>query len=153
MRKPTHADAELLLRLYEIRREPELRQARAWFLTDFKPAGWPEIKTRYISHSEEDRHFRMTVSYWEMVGTLVNSGVVHPGLFFDHTGEDIVTWDRCKAWIAEARADLRPNYLHQFETLVRDHLAYRVKSIAAYQAAQRGTPSASARTSKRRGRR
>lgn len=152
MRKPTHADAQLLLHLYEIRREPELRQARAWFLTEFKPTGWAEIKSRYITHSDEDRHFRMTVSYWEMVGTLVNRGLLQPELFFDHTGEDIVTWDRCKSWIAEARADLRPNYLHQFETMVQNHLAYRVKGIAAYQAA-RQRKMAAARPRVRRGRR
>jgi len=152
MRKPTHADAELLLRLYEIRREPELRQARAWFLTEFKPASWAEIKSRWLSHADEDRHVRMTISYWEMVGTLVNRGVLHPDLFFDHTGEDIVTWNRCKAWIAEARADMRPNYLHQFETLVRAHEAHRAKGIAAYQAAQQKaaqTPKPKARRGRR----
>lgn len=136
MRKPTHSDAELLLHLYEIRREPELRQARAWFLSEFKPASWAEIKSRWLTHSEEDRHFRMTVGYWEMVGTLVNRGVLHPELFFDHTGEDIVTWDRCKGWIVDARADMRPNYLHQFETLALAHGAYRARGIAAYQALQ-----------------
>jgi hypothetical protein len=134
MSKPTHADAELLLHLYEIRREPELRRARAWFLTEFKPAGWAEIKARYLSHSEEDRHFRMTTSYWEMVGTLVNRGVLSDELFFDHTGEDIVTWERCKAWIADARADIRPTYMYQFERLVLAHQAFRARSIAAYQA-------------------
>ena len=153
MRKPTHADAQLLLHLYEIRREPELRQARAWFLTEFNPTGWAEIKSRYITHSDEDRHFRMTVSYWEMVGTLVNRGLLQPELFFDHTGEDIVTWDRCKPWIAEARADLRPNYLHQFETMVQNHLAFRAKGIAAYQAAQQRKVAAAARPRVRRGRR
>ena len=137
MRKPTHADAQLLLHLYEIRRDPELRQARAWFLTEFKPSGWAEIKSRYLTHADEDRHFRMTVSYWEMVGTLVNRGLLHPELFFDHTGEDIVTWDRCKPWIADARADLRPTYLHQFEAMVQAHAASRAKGIAAYQEAQR----------------
>ena len=131
MRKPVHADAELLLRLYEIRRDPELRQARKWFLTEFKPAGWADIKSRYLSHSDEDRWFRMTTSYWEMVGTLVNRGVLHSELFFDHTGEDIVTWERCKAWIADARADIRPTYLYQFERLVADHLAFRKKTSAA----------------------
>lgn len=136
MRKPTHADAELLLKLYEVRRDPELRRARAWFLTEFKPGSWAEIKARYLSHSEEDRWMRMTVSYWEMVGTLVNRGVLHPELFFEHTGEDIVSWNRCKAVMADARADMRPNYLHQFETMVRAHEAHRAKSIAAYQAAQ-----------------
>ena len=149
MRKPTHADAQLLLHLYEIRREPELRQARAWFLTEFKPANWSEVKSRWLSHADEDRHFRMTVSYWEMVGTLVNRGVLHPELFFDHTGEDIVCWDRCKPWIAEARADMRPNYLHQFETMVLAHGQFRARSIAAYQAA-RQRPAATAAAPRRR---
>lgn len=132
MRKPVHADAELLLRLYETRRDPELRQARKWFLTEFKPAGWTDIKSRYLSHSDEDRWFRMTTSYWEMVGTLVNRGVLHSELFFDHTGEDIVTWERCKSWIADARSDIRPTYLYQFERLVADHLAFRKQASAAY---------------------
>ena len=130
-RKPTHADAELLLRLYEIRRDPELRRARQWFLKDFQPSGWEEIQARYLSHSDEDRWFRMTISYWEMVGTLVNRGVLHSDLFFDHTGEDVVTWARCESWIADARADIRPTYLHQFEKMVKGHLAFRAKQNAA----------------------
>ena len=134
MRKPTHADAELLLHLYDIRREPELRRARQWFLTDFKPSGWMEIKLRYLTHTDEDRHFRMTTSYWEMVGGLVNRDVLHPDLFFDHTGEDIVTWERCKPWIAEARADIRPTYLYQFQRMVEAHQAFRARTIAAFTA-------------------
>ena len=150
MRKPTHADAELLLHLHEIRREPELRQARAWFLSEFKPTTWADIKSRWLSHGEEDRHFRMTVSYWEMVGALVNRGVLHPELFFDHTGEDIVTWNRCKALIPDARTDMRPNYLHQFETLVAAHEAYRAKGIAAYQAARERKAAAASKPRPRR---
>jgi hypothetical protein len=140
MRKPAHADADLLLRLYEMRREPELRRARQWFLTDFKPESWVEIKLRYLTHSDEDRYFRMTTSYWEMIGSLVNRGVLHPDLFFDHTGEDIVTWERCKPWIAEARADIRPTYLYQFERLVQAHQAFRARTIAEYQASSAALP-------------
>jgi hypothetical protein len=136
MRKPNHADAELLLRLYEIRRDPELRRARAWFLTEFKATSWSEIHARYLSHDEADRYFRMTTSYWEMVATLVNRGVLHAELLFDAGGEHIVTWDRCTPWIAEARAALRPTYLYQLEKLVADHRAFRARTIAAYQAAQ-----------------
>jgi hypothetical protein len=138
MRKATHADAELLLHLYEVRREPELRAARKWFLTGFDGADWGTIKARYLSHDDHDRWFRMTTSYWEMVGTVVNQGVLHPGLFFDHTGEDIVTWERCKPWIAAARADIRVTYLYQFEQLVEAHQAWRKKTIAAFKAAPRG---------------
>lgn len=138
MRKPTSADAELLLHLYEIRRENELRVARKWFLTDFKPAGWTEIKARFLSHTDEDRWFRMTVSYWELVGTLLHHGTLHPGLFFEHTGEDIVTWDRCLPWIAEAREHVRPNYLFRFEQMVEAHKAFRVKSVAEFKRAPKG---------------
>jgi hypothetical protein len=134
MRKPTHADAELLLRLYEIRRDPELRQARQWFLTEFQGTAWATVKARYLSHDEADRWFRMTTSYWELVGTLVQRGVLHAELFFDHTGEDIVTWERCKPWVEEARRDLRPTYLYQFERMVAAHQAFRQRTIAAYQA-------------------
>jgi hypothetical protein len=144
MAKPTHADAELLLHLYEIRRDPELRRARKWFLTDFKPGEWSEIQATYLSHSDEDRWFRMTISYWELVGTLVNRGALHRELFFDHTGEDVVTWNKCKSWIAGARADIRPSYLYQFEKLVADHLEYRARLNARFQAS-RGTADAPAR--------
>ena len=149
-RKPTHADADLLLRLYEVRREPELRRARQWFLTEFKPASWGEIKARYLTHSMEDRWFRMTISYWEMVGTLVNRGVLHDDLFFDHTGEDVVTWARCEPWIAEARADIRPTYLYQFERMVTAHLAFRARANAAFtKSATRVRPKSAPRPSRR----
>jgi hypothetical protein len=138
MRKPNHADAELLIRLYELRREPEFRKARAWFLTEFKVQSWDEIKVGYLQHSERDRWFRQVVTYWEMVATLVNRGVLHPDLLFDSTGEDVVTWERCKPWIEGARASIRPTYLYHFETMVKDHLAFRARGIAAWNAATSG---------------
>jgi hypothetical protein len=128
MRKPTHADAELLLHLYEMRREPELRRARKWFMSEFTPTTWADIKSRYLSNEDEDRWYRMTTSYWEMLGTLVNRGVLHGELFFDHTGEDIVTWNKIATLIPDARADIRPTYLFQFEKLVADHQAYRKRT-------------------------
>ena len=146
-KKPTHADADLLLKLYEIRREPELRRARKWFLSEFQPSGWPEIKARYLSHTDEDRWFRMTISYWEMVGTLVNRGVLNADLFFDHTGEDVVTWERCKPWLEGVRADIRPTYLHNFEKLVAGHLAFRAKLNAAH--SKQAGPKARPRPKKR----
>ena len=154
MAKPTPSDAELLLHLYEVRREPELRRARQWFLTEFKPGEWSEIKSRYLSHSDEDRWFRMTTSYWEMLATIVNRGALHAELFFDHTGEDIVTWERIKTLIPDARADIRPTYLFQLEKLVLAHQAYRKKTVAAAQSAAKksgsnGSGGAAVRATKR----
>jgi len=139
MTKPTHADAQLLLHLYEMRREPELRRARKWMMSEFKATTWADIKSRYLTNVDEDRWFRMTTSYWEMLATIVNRGALHAELFFDHTGEDIVTWDRVKGLVADARADIRPTYLFQLEKLVTDHQAYRKRSIAAAQKAPAGS--------------
>ena len=148
MRKPTHADAELLIRLYELRRDPEMRRARQWFLSEFKAENWTEIKLRYLTHSDEDRYFRMTTSYWELVGAVVNRGVLHSELFFDHTGENIVCWERCKPWIAEARADIRPSYLYQFEHMVEAHQAFR-KRINAQALARAGSAAPAVTRSRR----
>lgn len=138
MRKPTHADAELMLHLYEMRRDPELRRARMWLVSEFKATTWADIKSRYLSSVDEDRWFRMATSYWEMVGALVNRGVMHPELFFDHTGEDVVSWERIKSVIPDARADIRPTYLMQFEKMVMAHQAYRKRTNeAALKAAAR----------------
>src|SRR5499427_3213189 len=142
MPKPTHADADLLLKLYEMRREPELRRARKWMMSEFKATTWADIKSRYLSNVDEDRWFRMTASYWEMLATMVNRGTLHAELFFDHTGEDIVTWERIKTLIPDARADLRPTYLGQFEKLVLAHQAYRKRTSAAALAGAGRTPAA-----------
>lgn len=152
MAKPTHADAELLLHLYEIRREPELRQARKWLLTEFKSTTWAEVKARYLSHVDEDRWFRMATGYWEMVATVVNRGTLHAELFFDHTGEDIATWDRIKGVIPDARADIRPTYLIQFEKLVAAHQAYRKLTTAQALAGRGGAAAAPGSSPRRRAR-
>jgi hypothetical protein len=153
MRKPTPADAELLLRLYDLRRERELRRARHWFLSEFKPRGWDDIGAAYLSHSDEDRWFRQTTAYWEMVATLVNRDLLHAELFFDHTGEDIQVWERCKPWVAGARAALRPTYLIQLERLVNEHQAYRARTNSEAVAARgaRSRTAARRRTRTRRG--
>jgi hypothetical protein len=142
MRKPTHDDAMLLLKLYELRREPEMRAARSWVMTN-PPLTWEELKDRYLSHEEHDRYVRMVSSYWQMVGTLVNRGILHAEIFFEHTGEDIVAWEKCARWIEGARRDIRTTYCGEFEQLVKSHQAYRARKIAELE--HRAAPGAGGR--------
>ena len=143
MRKPTHADAELLLKLYDLRREPELRRARDWFAGQaFEgPEAVVEI---YNSGSEEDRWLRMLITYWDMVCALVNHGVLHEELFFDTNGEDIFVWKKCEPWIGAVRAKMRPTYVHNLETCAIRHAAWRQKKIDKHnrRAATAGEPGA-----------
>ncbi|MGH9444165.1 MAG: DUF4760 domain-containing protein [Terriglobia bacterium] len=93
---PDHHDAELLLRLYELRREERLRRARDWFMREFQADPPEELLKRYPLGSDENTSFRMTVSYWEMAASLLNHGLINEGLFFENTMELLVVWIKLK---------------------------------------------------------
>ena len=84
----TPADAEIILRLYELRTEAELRKARAWMMSEF----WPSTAEEYFAVAENpaDPHnawLRQVISYWEMAAALVLHGAVSAELFVDCNGE------------------------------------------------------------------
>jgi len=130
MSKPTAQDADLILRLYELRREPEMRRARAFMISEFGAASWEEVRPHYLTGDELDRHFRMATSYWEMVASFVNRGLIDEDLFFDTHGEDIVIWNKVKGLVAGARKHIRPTWLWNLERMARRHQAWREHSYA-----------------------
>lgn len=87
MSQVTHEEVNLMLRLYELRREPRLRQARAWFVNHFHPSSPDEIREKYPQGSEENNNIRMTMSYWDMVAGIVNRGLINDDIFFENNGE------------------------------------------------------------------
>jgi len=127
--KPTPQDADLILRLYELRRDPEMRRARSFMISEFNAATWEEIRPHYLTGNELDRHFRMATSYWEMVAAFVNRGLIDEDLFFDTHGEDIVVWNKVKGLVQEARQHIRPTWLWNLERMARRHLAWREHSF------------------------
>jgi len=115
---PDHHDAELLLRLYELRREEKLRKAREWILSGFEAASVGELFKKYPRGSEENASFRMTVGYWDMAASLVNNGLIKEEFFFENTTEFWVTWLCLKPLLAEMRGILKnPFYAKNLETL------------------------------------
>ena len=103
MGQVTHEQVNLMLRLYELRREPRLRQARAWFVDHFHPSSPEEIREKYPMGSEENANIRMTVSYWDMVADTVNRGLIDD-IFFEHNGEIWIVWDRIRNIVPAWRA-------------------------------------------------
>ncbi|HTV57124.1 MAG TPA: hypothetical protein VMI06_19685 [Terriglobia bacterium] len=101
--KPDHHDAELLLKLYELRREEKLRRAREWFVQHFQSEPTEELVQRYPPGSEENAFFRMAVGYWEMAASLLNHGLIHEDLFFENTMEMLVVWSKLKPAAASVR--------------------------------------------------
>lgn len=129
MSKATPQDAELILRLYELRRDPELRRARSFMLSEFGAKSWDEIRPHYMTGDELDRHFRMATSYWEMVAAFVNRGLLNEDLFFDTHGEGLVLWNKIKAIMPEARKHVRPTYLWNLERMARRQQTWREQSF------------------------
>jgi len=84
----TPADAEIILKLYELRTEAEMRKARAWMTGEF----WPETAEEFlaVASNPKDPHnawFRQVITYWEMAAAMVLHGAVSAELFVDCNGE------------------------------------------------------------------
>ena len=115
-RPPTHADAELMLRLYDMRREPRLREARRWFMKSFHVSTIEEFQKLCPPGSEENASYRMVVSYWEMAASFVNHGILHEELFFENNQELLFIWERIRELVPKGRAlQKNPKQLFNFE--------------------------------------
>ncbi len=100
---PDNYDAELLLRLYDLRREEKLRQAREWFIREFRAESLEDFNRRYPVGSQENTYFRMVVSYWDMAASIVNNGLINEEFFFENTSEFYVVWSKAKPLAPVAR--------------------------------------------------
>jgi hypothetical protein len=103
MPQATYQDAELVLRLYEMRREERMRAARAWFVANFKVASLAEAMEKFPPGSDTNAYFRMVSSYWEMAASFIVRGVLHEELFFENSGEMLLVWERVKPVVGDFR--------------------------------------------------
>lgn len=113
MGEVTHEHANLLLRLYELRREPRLREARSWAVTHFDAQSLEEMAQKYPFGSDADTNLRMTVSYWEMAAGLVNRGLIDSELFFESSGEAWIIWDRIRGIVPAMRTKFKNPHLYE----------------------------------------
>ncbi len=104
MSKATYDDVNLILRLYDMRREEKLRAARVWFVTNFKAKTVAEMNALAAPGTEANAYFRQSTSYWDMVASFITSGVLNQELFFQSGRELLLFWLRLKPIVAEYRA-------------------------------------------------
>ena len=98
------SDADVIMRLYELRREEKIRKARSWFFGNFKGIKSSEEFMKIApSGSDENAWFRMVVSYWDMAAGFVNSGAVNADLYFRSSNEMLFVWIRASEVILELR--------------------------------------------------
>lgn len=114
----TPADAEIILKLYELRTEAVMRQARAWVTGEF----WPRTADEFfaVMGNPADPHnpfLRQVLSYWEMAAALVLHGAVSAELFMDCNGEGIFLLAKF-APILDAIRDKNPAFMAKTSELI-----------------------------------
>ena len=112
-----HDDAELILKLYDLRREPVMREARNWIFT-FNPTSMQDVIEALMG--EHSGHYRMVISYWDMAAALVNNGAIDETLFNETNGEHIFVYAKIEPVLEDIRTAFgSPDFLRNLETLVK----------------------------------
>lgn len=111
-------NAQLLLQIYDLRREDRLRRARAWLIGSFWAENLNDFNSVCAPGSDENAFYRQATTYWETVSVIVNRGMLDEDLYFESTTEGLFTWLRVKNVALEMRkARKNPLILRNLETL------------------------------------
>src|SRR5436853_2417973 len=124
--QPTYDDANLILKLYEMRREPRLREARKFI------GGMRALKSReeFLAAcppgSEENASFRMVVTYWDMAASFVVTGILNKELFFRANNLELVfVWEKLRMALPEIReAGKNPTQYRHLEEVAAEFIEY-----------------------------
>ena len=145
-----YESARLNLQLFDLRREPALREARTWFLTEFTPEGFAELAT--IAGGARNASFRMVLGYWDMAASLVTSGAIDSAAFRAAHSEVFLTLAKVYPFLAELRtATGEPDFCRHVEAVVlaepnaEEIMARRREAALAAAKARASNPSPSGR--------
>jgi hypothetical protein len=137
--------AQLNLQLFELRREPVLREARAWFLNDFNPETVAELAE--VVSGERNASFRMVLGYWDLAASLVTTGAIDAEAFRAAHSEVFATFGKIKPFLAELRTGSdEPAFCTHLEAVVMGApdadaiMVRRCNAIRAAAKARRSTP-------------
>ena len=120
-----YKDADLILKLYDLRREKTMRDARNWFFT-FNPKGKEDFID--VLTSDKSGLYRMVISYWDMACSLVNNGAIDPQMFNDANGEHLFVYAKIEPFLSGLREEMgNPNVLGHLEKVVKECPDYETK--------------------------
>ncbi len=127
MRDPDRGDVDLVLKLYDLRREKEMRKART-FIGGFEPKTVDDVKAVAMNWKhKENAHFRQVLTYWGMVADFVNRGFLHPEMFAVHCGEAVFVYAKFEALLPQIRAEINPMFMAGVEQAIKSHPAVQTK--------------------------
>ena len=114
-----HENAQSLMQLYELRRDPKLREARSWVASSFNPRSVEDFTA--LTKTEEYTYFRMVSGYWSMAASFVVHGAIDPEMFRAVSGEMLVMYCKVEHFIDELREGVgQPDLLQHVQQVVDD---------------------------------
>jgi hypothetical protein len=112
-------DVLAILKLYELRGEALMREARAWFFAEFAPGSGKEIVRLMLSGQRQSAFYRMVTSHWDVAASFVINGGIDERLFLEGNTEHVVVYAKLQPFLAEVREAIgEPDYLANLERLV-----------------------------------
>ena len=114
-RVPTHHDAELVLRLYDLRREVVMRQHRALFIKEFWPRNAAEVVEVIRLDHPLNTAYRQVTTYWEMAYAFCRHGTLDAEMLLDSSMEGLYLYARIEPYLADLRAAANPRVLRSTE--------------------------------------
>lgn len=109
--------ADLLMKLYDLRREAKMREARNWMI-GFFPESAQDVMTAMLDPNTS-AYYRMVVTYWDMAASFANHGAIDEEMFNDASGEGVVMFAKIEPYLAEIREMMKnPAYLGRLESWV-----------------------------------
>jgi hypothetical protein len=133
--------AQLILKLFELRRDPALREARTWFLREFHPETIDDVKAALAG--EHNPKLRMVVGYWDMAASLVTHGAIDRQMFLDANTEIFATFSKIHPLLPQIR-DMAalPGFAKHLEAVVLSvpEIEPRLETLRQRLRSQPGTP-------------
>jgi hypothetical protein len=117
----TTQDADLILKLYQLRTEATMRQARNWLIAEFFPSKAEEtVSILGAIGTREHDWLRQVTSYWDMAAAFVTHGALNAELFLDCNTEPFFIYAKFEPFLKEIRA-VRPSFLTKMQRLVEEY--------------------------------
>jgi hypothetical protein len=117
---PDHHDAELAIRVYELRREPVMRESRAAIIQKFWPRTFEDVQAIAKADHPLNAAYRQVASYWEMVYGFAKHGIVHPDFWLESNGEGLFVFARVAPFLERVRAELSPTAFRNAEWIAKE---------------------------------
>lgn len=105
---PDHRDAELVLRLYELRRDPVMRESRDSLNAQFMPKAFADVAAITKADHPLNRAYRQVSTYWEMAYGLMKHGTLNPDLGMESNGEGMLLLAKVWPWLEQIQTELNP---------------------------------------------